>query len=420
MVFAKSNKYSFYHIKMSSVSGINDISVIELDFHHDSLDGFLKIFQETDIRIHVFTTSKNLNLLKNIKYSNNIEFYEYSKGVKFFFLRKYSSTISSSQIVFINTIANDFGAYLAIGRKPSIVLRIHNVNKQFSPFKNIFIPGTLFFAWKSLSYVLRQILGKGFWLFRPIINRKVNYFTFPDTSITNYVKHHNFVKEEKIIPPIPLKIFIEEDTAYEAYIEPLNVTIIGATDRRRRQYEQVTEALVQLFKKENPPVIHLTLLGNSDNAYGKSIVEQLNKISHPSFRLKTFNSQVSETEFIKCIKHTHLIISPITENATTDIFKEVYGKTKTTGSILDFLKFGKVTLVPNHYTPPSELLDYVIKYSDSAHLKAIMLDLVKDHKINKLNQESLQYVRENYSQESVLKKTLSIFTSIINHEQRTK
>ncbi len=87
---------------------------------------------------------------------------------------------------------------------------------------------------------------------------------------------------------------------------------------------------------------------------------------------------------------------------------------------MDFLKFGKVTLVPNHYTPPTELLDYVIKYKDSEHLETVILDLIKDNKINRLNQKSLQYVRENYSQESVLKKTLSIFTSIIKHEQNPK
>jgi len=396
------------------------ISVIELDFHHDSLDGILKIFQNTELRINVFTTSKNIKLLKDIAYSSNIRFHEYTGGSKYFFLKKHNELLNSSNLIFINTIANDFGAYLAIDKRNTIVLRIHNVNKQFQPLKNIFMPKTLFFAWKTLSYILRQIVVKGFLWFRPILNQRVSYFTFPDSSITDYVKQNHFINKNKIIEPIPLKIFIENDTSFADYKDVLNITIIGAIDQRRRQYEQTIEAMTSLFKLENPPSIHLTILGKCTSVYGNEVIGKLKNITHPKFKLTTFNKQVPETEFVNCIKETHLILSPITENATTDIFKEVYGKTKTTGSILDFLKFGKVTLVPNHYTPPTELLDYVIKYNNSKHLEAIILDLIKDNKINILNQKSLQYVRENYSQESVLKKTLSIFTSIIKHEQNPK
>lgn len=396
------------------------ISVIELDFHHDSLDGILKIFQNTEHRINVFTTSKNIKLLKDISYSSNISFNEYAGGSKYLFLRKHNELLNSSNLIFINTIANDFGAYLAIDKNNVVVLRIHNVNKQFQPLRSVFMPESLFFAWKSFSYVLRQIIVKGFLWFRPILNQRISYFTFPDSSITNYVRQSHFINDNKIIEPIPLKIFIENDTAFADYQDVLNITIIGAIDQRRRQYEQTIEALNSLYKMEYPPVIHLTILGKCTSTFGNEVIGKLKSITHPKFKLTTYDKQVPELEFVGCIKQTHLIISPITENATTDIFKEVYGKTKTTGSILDFLKFGKVTLVPNHYTPPAELLDYVIKYKDSEHLEAVILDLIKDNKINKLNQKSLQYVRENYSQESVLKKTLSIFTSIIKHEQNPK
>lgn len=399
---------------------LSNISVVELDFHHDSLDGFLKVFQDTEYRINVFTTSKNIALLKDISYSNNIIFYEYSGGWKYSFLKKYKDIINSCQIIFINTIANDFGAYLAIGKKNTVILRIHNVNKQFRPLSSVFMSKSWFFAWKSFSYILRQIIGKGFLFFRPLINKRVSYFTFPDSRITDYVKQNKLIEETKIILPIPLKIFIENDTSYSEYHDTLNITLIGAIDHRRRQYEQCIEALTAIFERENPPSINLTILGKSTSDYGKKVISELKNISNSRFTLKTFGSQVPETEFINCVKHSHIIISPITKNASTDIFKEIYGKTKTTGSILDFLKFGKVTLVPNHYTPPIELFDYIIKYDNSVHLAEIIIDLIKDRKINTLNQKSIQYVRENYSQESVLKKTLSIFTTIINHEQKTK
>ncbi|MDF2448024.1 MAG: hypothetical protein K0R26_528 [Bacteroidota bacterium] len=394
-----------------------NISVIELDFHHDSLDGFLKIFQNTNHQIKVFTTLKNIKFLSDISYSDNITFVEYSGGSKYLFLKKNRSLLNGSDLIFINTIANDFGAYLAINKRNTVVLRVHNVNKQFFPFQNIFIPHSLYFTWKFISYVARQCLGKGFLWFRAAVNKRINYFTFPDSSITEYVRQNGILAPVKIIEPIPLKIFNESDTAFSQFDNVLNVTIIGAIDARRRQYEQTIEAFSLIYKIENPPVINLTILGKSTGSYGSEIVAKLKKISHPHFNLTTFHSLVPETEFIRVIKNTHLIISPITANATTDIFKEVYGKTKTTGSILDFLKFGKITLVPSHYSPPSELVDFILKYQNPQELKSLIMSLVSDKKINTLGRLSLQYVRENYNQESVLKKTLSIFTSLIKHGQ---
>jgi glycosyltransferase involved in cell wall biosynthesis len=403
-------------INYKETNPLNRISVIELDFHHDSLDGFLKIFQKSSYHISVFTTTKNIKLLKDVMYSQNIVFYEYTGGLKYFFLRKNKNILNASQIIFINTIANDFGSYLAIDRSNVAVLRVHNVNKQFRPIASIFIPKSWFFVWKSISYILRQIIGKGFLLFRPILNRRVSFFTFPDSSITDYVKLNHFVDESKILPPIPLKIFIENDTAYSEYNDVLNITIIGAIDHRRRQYEQCVDALTSLFKKDTPPTINVTILGKCTGTYGEKVIGELKKISNPRFTLKTYDNQVPETEFINCIKHTHLIISPITNNATTDIFKEIYGKTKTTGSILDFLKFGKVTLVPNHYTPPTEVLKYVIRYENSADLEKIILDLINNKKINVLNKNALEYVRDNYSQASVLEQTISVFKAIAKNE----
>jgi GTPase SAR1 family protein len=226
------------------------------------------------------------------------------------------------------------------------------------------------------------------------------------------VSGKRYVNENKILPSIPLRLFVDADTCYKEYENNLNVTIIGATDKRRRQYEEVIETFVDLFKTKNPPKIHLILLGNSNNLYGKSIITKLKEISHQNFSLKTYTAQVSETEFINQIKHTHLVISPITNTATTDIFKEIYGKTKTTGSILDFLKFGKVTLVPKHYSVSAELTDYIINYDNKNQLSEIILDLLNEKKLNTLNKRSMEYVMKNYSQQAVLKDTVDIFKSI--------
>lgn len=391
---------------------IRHISVIELDFHHDSLDGFLKIFENSQVRVSAFTTAKNLHLLKNVRYPDSIRFYPFSGGSKFLFLRKHRHVLSASDIVFINTIANDFGAYLALDRQLTTVLRVHNVNKQFRPWSHLFRPRSLFFAWKFFSYLLRQVLAKGFWLFRPLINRRIGHFTFPDEGISSYVKNKGYVKAERILPAIPLKIFRGEDTAFSPFDGLLKICIIGATDARRRNYEEVIAALKQHFSAKDAVPVHLTLLGNCNNAYGRAVVKEFERIHADGFRLTSYAAQVPEQEFIACIKETQLIISPITAEASTDIFREVYGQTKTTGSILDFLKFGKTTLVPAHYDPPQELSAFMLKYSNSDELVRLLAGLSTGNRLNELNRRSLEHVQKNYAQAAVLKNTLSIFTSI--------
>ncbi len=391
---------------------IRHISVIELDFHHDSLDGFLKIFENSSVTISAFTTAKNLRLLENVQYPDTIRFYPFSGGSKFFFLRKHHQVLADSDIVFINTIANDFGAYLALDRRLNTVLRVHNVNKQFTPWTHLFRPRSFYFVWKFFSYVLRQVLVKGFWLFRPWINNRIGHFTFPDEGISAYVKNQGYVKSRQILPAIPLKVFRNEDTAFSSLEDVLRVCIIGATDARRRHYEEVIAALKLHFGKAEAFPIHLTLLGNCNNTYGRALLKDLETIAHAGFRFKSYPAQVPEQEFIACIKNTHLIISPITAEASTDIFREVYGKTKTTGSILDFLKFGKTTLVPAHYDPPRELSTFMLKYGNSEELAKLLSELSTGSRLNELNRRSLEYVQKNYAQEVVLKNTLSIFTSI--------
>lgn len=393
---------------------IRHISVVELDFHHDSLDGFLKIFENCPVRVSAFTTAKNLELLKSVKYPDNVRFYVFSGGSRFWFLRRHRQVLLDSQVIFINTIANHFGAYLAIPKQLCTVLRVHNVNKQFSPASHVLRPRTLFFTWKFVSYVLREVVFGGFWLFRPMINARIRRFTFPDEGISAHVRQMGYLDNERILPSIPLKIFREEDTALTAYSSQLHVTIIGATDARRRYYEPVVEGLKRLYSEPDAPAIRLTLLGNCANAYGQRIRDELATITDPRFSVKSYASPVPEGEFIQQIKATHLIISPITANASTDIFREVYGQTKTTGSILDFMKFGKVTLVPSHYQPPAELQRFILKYNDAGTLVQLLRQLCENGSINALQQRSLDYVRKNYSQAEVQKSTLAIFTQLAN------
>ena len=108
---------------------IINLTVLELDFHLDSLDGFIKIFEGTNYHLTVYTTKKNMNFLSEIHYEDNIKFVQFNGYSKLFFLVKHIKSIKLSDLIFINTIGSDFGAYIILPNNiPKILVSFRILN----------------------------------------------------------------------------------------------------------------------------------------------------------------------------------------------------------------------------------------------------------------------------------------------------
>jgi hypothetical protein len=392
-----------------------NLCVIELDFHFDLLDSLLKIVENTNYSIHVFTTKRNMELLKGIQYHDSITFYILNSFSKYLFLRKHADLFEQSDVIFINTIATDFGAYLALKDPSKIILRIHNINKQFNPNRSIYFPNSLFSFWKFSSYIVRQVILKLFPIHRRILNNRIQHFTFPDDGLKEYVINKKYLPAEKVIPSIPFKVFSSTLTPSE-FDNELRITIIGGIDKKRRDYYTAIEALKHIYHTNKSNLkISLTLLGSSEGEYGEFIKEELLKIKHPSLRLTFFDSRVNESHFLTVMNSSHIIISPIIQDSKAEIYHETYGETKTSGSILDFMKFGILTLTPDYYSPPSELEKYILKYTDGINLAEILIDFYSNPtKLNLLNEKSKAFASKKYSKKELFSISHTIFTSIKN------
>ncbi len=392
-----------------------NVCIVELDFHHDSLDSLLKIIEDSNYTIHVFTTKKNMALLKGIQYNEAITFHLLNSFSKYLFLRKNSEFFEKSDVIFINTIASDFGAYLALKQPSKIILRIHNINKQFNPNRSVFFPNSLLYIWKFSSYFVRQVVFKLFPIYRRIINKRIQHFTFSDDGLKEYVLSKKYLPAEKIIPSLPFKVFAS--TTKPAVFEgKLCITIIGAIDKKRRDYSAVIDALNEIYLVDKLDInVELTILGNSTGDYGEFVKSELAKIDHPSLTCKFYTTRVQESDFLAVMNASHIIISPIAEEAKAEIYREIYGTTKTSGSILDFMKFGIVTLTPAYYSPPKELESFIIKYSNGEHLAKVLTELYENPaKLNLLNEQSKDFASKKYSKMEVFSICHTIFTSIKN------
>ena len=404
-------------MKSPSVKAVDPyvISIVELDFHFDCLDALIKIFQNSIQQIHVFTTTENIKLLNEINYSDNVVFHEYKPFSKFLYLLSKRKILKSSDVIFINTIATNFGAYLAVPNPQKTILRVHNINKQFAPFKSIKYPDTLKGLWTFSSYVGREIVLKLFPLFRKLINSRVQYFTFPDNGLMQFALSKRYIDKSKTIESIPFKVFAGETQVLKLEDEFV-ITIIGATDPTRRNYQDVIHALQKIYSFKSPK-IKLILLGKIKGNYGVSILGKLNKIESDNFRVQFFDKNIPEKQFVQLVKETHLIISPIVAETKTDIFKEYYGQTKTSGSILDFMKFGIVTMTPSSYKSPRELEGFFKKYDDEDDLVEKLLYFYENPKVlDDFNYKSKKFVMENYNTEKIYATCKDSLKSILNKD----
>ncbi|MEI7723838.1 MAG: hypothetical protein WCK09_01980 [Bacteroidota bacterium] len=157
--------------------------------------------------------------------------------------------------------------------------------------------------------------------------------------------------------------------------QSFRITIIGSVDQRRRNYEPVIEAFRQLTPLLNRPVI-LSLLGKSAGKYATEVIQKLKSLGSDNFKLESFDEVVPQDVFDAVMSNTHLILSPVNLKNSTEIFGEIYGQTKISGSLLDVLRFPKITILPAGYNLDGIFKNYFDQYSDPRELKDIMLKFI--------------------------------------------
>jgi hypothetical protein len=386
------------------------IALIELDFHVDSVDGICKIFEGSEHQLHIFTTEKNYTILKNRSYATKHKWSLLRGKSKLSFLNSNNKEINSCDGVFINTISADFGCFAKFNFKPTTILRIHNAYKVFSPWNHIKIYPTFLGIWKAASYVFREIIWDRFWYYRPIVVKKIDFFTFPDKAIVDFLLKDNIVPKEKIAPVLPIKVFDETVQLIINKSSDVNFTIPGGVDKRRRDYLPVLTAFKILLPKTTKK-ISLSFLGKCNSKYGREIVSEFKKLSSDNFKVNSFEDFVPQADFDSIMKETDVVISPVNADGLTQIYGEIYGKTKISGSITDVVLFPKPLILPATYLLNDNLKTIFSTYSSAEDLSNVILNFVNDKNLiadkTKLIFENLQ---KNYEKKMILNLLIDFYT----------
>jgi glycosyltransferase involved in cell wall biosynthesis len=392
------------------------ISFIELDFHFDSVDGFCKIFEHTNHELSVFTKPQIFEKIKHNAYVKKYKWFFCNNISRTKFLRDHIDEINAADVIFINTIANEFGAYVKADFRRTTISRTHNAFKLLDPWHHIRIyPSPLYF-WKAFSYFIREIMWFGFWHYRPKLLKKIDYFIFPDKGITDYILSRNLINPKKVLPPLSLKVFEPATTREPSREDYFRITIIGSVDQRRRQYEPVIDAFRQLTPLINRPV-KLSLLGKASGKYARNVIHELKNLESDTFNLEYFDDQVKQDVFDDVMSKTHIVLSPVNLQNSTEIFGEIYGKTKISGSLLDVLRFPKTMIIPAEYNLDSDFKTLFDQYNDALDLKNIILKyLSNENFLTSKNALIRGIIQEKYNESALAEQFVSMVTKVLTQK----
>ncbi len=378
------------------------IAFIELEYHLLDLDSFCKVFEKSEHDITLYTTTKIYNTFKNQPYANRYKWVvKVDTQSVSEFLNEQFNAINNADWVYYNTIASHYKTYNAIQFKGKTILRIHNAHTYLKPLKHWYIIPTFFNLFKAASYFVREFIGELDFYYLPKVVNKMDYYCFADENVKNYVLENKITTKEKIFPTIPGSVFNGEFKPFEVK-DKIRICIPGIIDERKKNYAPVIEALKLIGNQLTEP-IEIVLLGKPVGKYSQWVIEEFNKLKSENVQITSFTGFVEQAKFNELMFGSHLLITPTLESTVFRVYKEIYGKTKASGSVGEMVKYGVPNLFPDYIYFDSEMEKIIDRYSTPQELANQILKFVNDKEfLVSRTQVIRQFIKKRYEVSHIL------------------
>ncbi len=392
------------------------ISFIELEYHLLDLDSFCKVFEKSTHVITLYVTEKIHRTFQLQPYAARYNWVVKpdDKSVRAFFVEHFD-VINKSDWIYYNTIASNYKTYYKFKFYGKTVLRIHNAHTYLQPLKHWYIKPTFFNVFKAASYMMREFFGALDFYYLPKVVKRMDYYCFADENVKNYVVENNITDTTKIFPTIPGSVFNGEFKPL-IYAEKIRICIPGIIDERKKDYAPVIDALKLLIPLlENS--VELILLGKPVGKYGQWVIEEFKKLSSQNLSVISFTGFVEQSKFNEIMFGSHLLLTPTLETTTFRAYKEVYGKTKASGSVGEMVKYGVPNLFPSYIYFDCEMEKIIDRYTTPQTLATALLKFINDkNHLAKRTNEVRVFIKARYSVEGILEKVekfMALHASVI-------
>ncbi|MES2130772.1 MAG: hypothetical protein V4506_00395 [Bacteroidota bacterium] len=380
------------------------ISFIELEYHLLDLDSFCKVFERSSHDITLYTTQKIHNTFKNQPYAARYKWVvkpDDQKPAAFF--KEHYQAINTADWIYYNTIASHYKTYNNLSFKGKTILRIHNAHTYLQPLKHWYIIPTFFNLFKGASYIVREFIGELDFYYLPKVVRKMDYYCFADENVKNYVIENHIASKSKIFPTIPGSVFNGEFKPFDIK-ETIRICIPGIIDERKKDYAPVIEAL-KLIKDTIKQPIEVVLLGKPVGKYGQWVIDEFTKLSSKNLSVISFTGFVEQAKFNELMFGSHLLITPTLETTVFRVYKEIYGKTKASGSVGEMVKYGVPNLFPEYIYFDSAMEKIIDRYTTPQTLANALLKFIDDKSyLNARAQHIRTFIKGRYSVDTISEK----------------
>ncbi|MBC8526537.1 MAG: glycosyltransferase [Candidatus Cloacimonetes bacterium] len=387
------------------------IAILELHTHGECLYSFCKAFAGSEHQLTIYVNHSIYQELSGESFIGQFDWKIKKPNVSTCkFLKRNINSINKHEIVFIATVESDFRAYAKINFKPVTILRIHNANTWLNAQKSINISFSPYSLYKDMSYFIRIFLMGLDWYYKNNILHKVDYLTFPSSSISQYVQKQGLTANYKVGSQIPLAVY-DSKFLKEPSIDSISITVPGGIDERRRDYKlllKVWKQIVPEFKK----VVQLNFLGKTKGKYGKDIEKAFDYLQTDNFIFKNFIKRIPQFEFNSVMKKTDILLSPILLDTRYKIYHEKYGYTKIAAIESDIMRYGKPVILHSEYPINKTFAPIIDQYDSSEKLAELLLSYINEDLLF-VRTKNIEQLLENYKPEKIRKKIIYFFSSAV-------
>lgn len=349
------------------------ILLVELDYHSDLYSFLIELTDTSRFDVYCLTNNKIYDQLSDdLKQKCNFFVSNNNKEIRGFLSEH------NFDFVFINTIEDKL-KFWAKNCPNNTMLRIHDVNTFFLPTKNLKIQLNPINIFKALSYIIKRQIFKFDYYYMHKLLKKVQYFTFlSDQNKEYFISQRSDIKD-KAVATFPLAAYNEDFIKLEI-TDKLIFVVPGTLESKRKDFKIIHKICEILSESEfDSEIVFAGLTTNQSSGF----ISRIKSLENKRLKITNFNYFLSHEEFDSIVKGADFLIFPMTKETNFKIFKEVYGKTKISGSIKDLIKFGKVSIMPSWYDLSDDLAELTFQYKNTKDIKDKITKAVFDLRENR-------------------------------------
>ena len=286
------------------------------------------------------------------------------------FLSSHINIINKQALLWFYTVPSDFRHLVKQRFNSPIYLYVDNSNTLFRPIRSIRFTLPWLYLLRQIKRLLWEEILKINFFYRSRWLSSISYFVFAFEPLKKYALEENLCHpEQAFVTPLGYSQTI-------SFYSPKNITftIPGIVTEHRRNYKMILRIITRLA-----PILDVSLnfiLLGPPFRDGFRIIRHFKSLEYQNIRVITFNRPIPEKEYQYYLKETTCLISPLKIKTTYTLFKEHYGKSKSSGIIRDVLLHTTPVMLPIEFKVEEEIIPIIKFYSSENQLLANIKSLI--------------------------------------------